>query len=165
MDVSVRIPSGSNSLPHIEFRIDEVKKDEYTRKYFGKKLICTDRTELSMFDILSTYTEQECIENLFKVSKNPDHFSVRPQYHWTDQKIRVHVMLCMFAVTIAEILRRKVEEKGFTYTKEALIEKLQTIHDGWIIHDLKKGDRVLESMDDEQKSLLDIVLALTSDDK
>ena len=106
--------------------------------------------------------EQECIENLFKVSKDPDHFSVRPQFHWTDQKILVHVMLCMIAVTVAEVLRKKVEENGLVYTKEALIEKLATIHDGWIIHDLKNADRVVEQLDEEQKKLLDISLALAT---
>ena len=83
------------------------------------------KTELSAGDILSTYTEQECIENLFKVIKNPDHFSVRPQFHRTDQKIHVHVMLCMFAVAAAEVLRKKMEENGLVYTKEPLIEILQ----------------------------------------
>ena len=162
VDVSVRIPSEPGSIPLITWDVNEKKKTEHARKYFGKKLICTDRTELSAVDILSTYTEQECIENLFKVSKNPDHFSVRPQYHWTDQKIQVHVMLCMTALTIAEVLRKKVEDQGMVYTRESLIEKLTTIHDGWIIHDMKKADRVVEQLDDEQRALLEIALSLTA---
>ena len=87
---------------------------------------------------------------------------MRPQYHWTDQKIYVHVMLCMFAVTIAEVLRKKVEDQGLVYTKEALIEKLATIHDGWIIQNMKKADRVVEQLDDEQRTLLDIALSLSA---
>lgn len=160
VEVSVQIPSDSDGMPLITWMVHEDKEAEYTRKYFGKKLICTDQTSLSAFDILSTYTEQECIENLFKVSKNPDHFSVRPQFHWTDQKIHVHVMLCMFAVATAEVLRKKMEENGLVYTKEALIEKLSTIHDGWIIHDMKKADRVVEHLDEEQEKLLAISLTL-----
>ena len=162
VDVSVHLSAETDALPVISYNIDEEKKAEYTRKYFGKKLICTDQKGLSTVEILSTYTEQECIENLFKVSKDPDHFSVRPQYHWTDQKIYVHVMLCMFAVTIAEVLRKKVEDQGLVYTKEALIEKLATIHDGWILHNMKKADRVVEQLDDEQRALLDIALSLSA---
>lgn len=161
-EVSVQIPSDPGGVPLITWRIDEDRKTEYTRRYYGKKLICTDQANLSVLDILSTYTEQECIENLFKVSKDPDHFSIRPQFHWTDQKIHVHVMLCMIAVTVAEVLRKKVEENGLVYTKEALIEKLATIHDGWIIHELKKADRVVEQLDEEQKKLLDISNALAA---
>ena len=162
VEVSVQIPSGSDGVPLISWKIHEDKKAEYMRKYFGKKLICTDQTKLSASDILSTYMEQECIENLFKVSKNPDHFSVRPQFHWTDQKIHVHVMLCMFAIAAVEVLRKKMEENGLVYTKEALIEKLTTIHDGWIIRDMKKADRVVEQLDEEQERLLNISLAMTA---
>ena len=160
--VNVQIPSDSDGMPLISWVIDEEKKAEYMRRYFGKKLICTDQADLSASDILSTYTEQECIENLFKVSKNPDHFSVRPQFHWTDQKIQVHVMLCMFAVAAAEVLRKKMEENGLVYTKESLIEKLATIHDGWIIRDMKRADRVVEQLDEEQEKLLNISLALAT---
>ena len=162
VEVSVQIPSDSDGNPFISWQIHEDKEAEYTRKFLGKKLVCTDQKELTMLDILSTYTEQECIENLFKVSKNPDHFSVRPQFHWTDQKIHVHVMLCMFAVTLAEVLRRKVEENGLKYTKESLIEKLSTIHDGWIIHEMNKANRVVEQLDAEQEKLLNIALALVA---
>ena len=160
VEVSVSICSVSDGKPAISWTINEDRKAEYTRRYFGKKLICTNQKELSICDILSTYTEQECIENLFKVSKNPDHFSVRPQFHWTDQKIHVHVMLCMIAVTVAEVLRKKMEENGFEYTKETLIEKLAAIHDGWIIHGMKKAERVVEQLDEEQEKLLEISLAL-----
>lgn len=71
-------------------------------------------------------------------------------------------MLCMFAVAAAEVLRKKMEENGLAYTKESLIEKLTTIHDGWIIHDMKKADRVIEQLDEEQRKLLDISLALAA---
>ncbi len=60
------------------------------------------------------------------------------------------------------LIRKKVEENGILYTKEALIEKLTSIHYGWIIHDQKKVDRVVEQLDKEQKKLLDIALALTT---
>ena len=71
-------------------------------------------------------------------------------------------MLCMFAVTLAEVLRRKVEENGLEYTKESLIEKLSTIHDGWIIHEMNKANRVVEQLDAEQEKLLNIALALVA---
>lgn len=156
-DVSVVMSSDLDTNPKVTWMIDEEKKTAYVHKYFGKKLICTNRSDLSPLDILSTYAEQECIENLFRVSKNPDHFSIRPQYHWTDQKIRVHVMICLMGITIVEILRRKIEEAGMIYSKEALIEKLVTIRDGWVIRDMKQAERVLEEMDDEQRKLMDIV--------
>ena len=162
VDISVTASAELQGNPEIKWTIDEEKKAAYVRKFFGKKLICTNRTDMSMHEVLSTYAEQECIENLFKVSKDPDHFSVRPQFHWTDQKIRVHVMMCLMGITMAEILRMKMADSGMTYTKEALIEKLATIRDGWVIRDMKKAERVLEEMDEEQKKLMGIVEKLNS---
>lgn len=158
--ISIEVSFDGNGLPTVQWQLDEAKKQDYVRKYFGKKLICSSKPNHDMTDVLSIYAEQECIENLFKVSKNPDHFSVRPQFHWTDQKIRVHVMMCMMAISMAEVFRRKAEDAGKTYTKEALIEKMSTIRDGWMIRDKNKVDRVLEEMDDEQKALMEIVDSL-----
>ena len=157
VDVSVVISSDPGTNPKVTWIIDDERKAAYIRKFFGKKLICTNRGDLSVLDILSTYSEQECIENLFRVSKNTNHFSIRPQFHWTDQKIRVHVMICLMGIAVVEVLRRKTAEAGMVYSKEALIEKLATIRDGWIIRDMKKAERVLEEMDDEQRKLMDIV--------
>ena len=42
VDVSVHLPEEADALPVITWNINEEKKAEYTRKYFGKKLICTD---------------------------------------------------------------------------------------------------------------------------
>ena len=162
VDVTVVVPDDRSRIPQIQWTVDNEKKAEYVRKYFGKKLICTDRVDLSALDILSTYAEQECIENLFRVSKNTDHFSVRPQFHWTDQKIRVHVMICLMGIAVVEVLRRKMAEAGLKYTKEALIEKLATIRDGWVIRDMKQAERVLEDMDEEQQKLMDIVGKLST---
>ncbi len=157
VDITVEMSADSVADPRVSWNIDDEKKASYIRKYFGKKLICTNRNDLSVKDILSTYAEQECIENLFRVSKNTDHFSVRPQFHWTDQKIRVHVMICLMGITAVEVLRRKTAEAGMVYSKEMLIEKLATIRDGWVIRDTKQAERVLEDMDEEQQKLMEIV--------
>ena len=42
-------------------------------------------------------------------------------------------------------------------TKEALIEKLTTIRDGWVIRDTKRAERILEEMDEQQQKLMNIV--------
>ena len=42
------------------------------------------------------------------------------------------------------------------HSKEVVIEKLTTIHEGWIIHNQKKVNRLVEQQDEEQKKLLNI---------
>ena len=78
-------------VKNIGYTVSSEKKNRIAHKYFGKKLIVTDRDDWSTEDIVATYRDQDCIEKIFKSTKNNGHFSIRPQYHWTNQKIRVHV--------------------------------------------------------------------------
>ena len=143
---------------HISLNVDEGLKRAYIRKYYGKKFTCTNVRDWTTEKILREYCEQECIEtNIFKVSKDCDHFSVRPQFHWTDDKIRVHTFICLTSMVIAEMLRMRFEEKGIKETKAALLDKLTAIHDGWIFKDEKKVERSVESLDKEKKELWDVV--------
>lgn len=117
-----------------------VKKAGYCRKFYGKKLTVTDHKDWTSKEILEEYSRQECIENgIFRVSKDIDHFSVRPQHHWTDDKIRVHVFICLTAIVIAEIMRKHFEENGHYLTKGALLDRLGEVHDGWVFIGKKSG--------------------------
>lgn len=160
------IPSGNMESGYdVSFQLDEAKLAVYKRKYYGKKLTCTDRTDWSTEEVLSSYASQECIEDLFKTSKKVDHFAVRPQYHWTDDKIRVHVFLCFLAITIAEVLRRRMADEGLTYTKAAMLDELCKIHDGWILMPgQKKAVRALEELTPSLQSMWNIVEKIPSPD-
>lgn len=137
------------------------KLSAYCRKYYGKKLIVTDHTDWSMLDILNEYADQECIENdIFRVSKDTDHFAVRPQYHWTDNKIRVHLFICMAAIVIAEVLQKHLAADGIELTKGKMLDRLNEIRDGWIMADKNKANRILEDLDEDQEQLWNSVLKL-----
>lgn len=145
----------------MEWDEDSSKRSAYCRKYYGKKLIVTDHTDWSMLDVLNEYADQECIENdIFRMSKNTDHFAVRPQYHWTDNKIRVHLFICMAAIVIAEVLQKHVSMDGIELTKPAMLDRLNEIRDGWILSGGNKANRILEDMDTEHKLLWDSVIKL-----
>ncbi len=159
MTVDVHLEDGIFSAT---LSVDESKKNAYIRKYYGKKLTVTTHEDWTTEQILTEYMEQECVENLFRVSKDPDHFSVRPQHHWTDDKIRMHVFICMTTLIIAEALRMGLEASGFTLTKEKLMEELGKIRDGWVFLGEKKVKRAMEKLDAEQQKLWDAVLATTS---
>ena len=158
--ILIQMDRDENGQWVLQYKLDEKKKAEYITRNYGKKLTVTDHTDWTTERILSAYTEQACIENLFRTSKNVDHFSVQPQYHWTDDKIRVHVLVCMTALMIAEVLRQRMSSAGITISKSELIEQLGTIHDGWLIYDEKNVDRVVEDLDDQQKKLWELVLAI-----
>lgn len=149
--------TGSSGSYKLVWSVDEDQKDAYIRRYYGKKLTCTNMKDWSTEKILDEYSEQECIEtNIFKVSKDTDHFSIRPQYHWTDDKIRVHTFICLTAMIIAEMLRLRYEDAGITISKATLLSRLSHIHDGWIFRSEKAVSRTIENLDKEHADLWNI---------
>jgi len=147
--VTVNIEKNSDGLFQCQLDISEEKKNAYILKYYGKKLICSTRKEWTTQQILAEYYQQECIENLFKNSKNSDHFSVRPQYHWTDDKIRSHLFCCLAALVLTEVLRILLKPSGIEMTKTALLDNLEKVRDGWVIQNNKKVSRIIEDMTDQ----------------
>ena len=158
---SIDLIPGENGTYELKWVEDPEKQAAYCRKYYGKKLIVTDHTNWSMLEILNEYADQECIENdIFRMSKNTDHFAVRPQYHWTDDKIRVHLFICMAAIVIAEVLQKHLSKDNIEMTKPAMLDRLNEIRDGWIITGKNKVNRMLEDMDQDHRHLWDSVLKL-----
>ena len=148
-------------VKNIGYCISNDKKNEVAHKYFGKKLIITDRDEWSTKEIIATYREQDSIEKIFKSTKDNEHFSVRPQFHFTDQKIRVHIFCCLLGLTLATILQKNVSNAGVHISKNQLLDNLSGIRRCWIKNkDSNKASYVMEEMDDSQAKLWDIVLSI-----
>jgi len=143
----------------VAYRINEEEKAIIIHCYFGKKLIITDRKEWSTEDILTTYYEQDCVEKLFQDTKNSDHFSIQPIYHWTDQKIRVHIFICLLGLTLSTLLQKEVGGAGgVKISKNRLMEELGMIRESWVGEldgesDSKKVIRRLEKMNDMQEMI------------
>jgi transposase len=158
--IETRINTGT-IVKNIEYIVNETKKDEITRKYFGKKLIITDRADWSTAEILQTYRDQDCIEKIFKSTKDSEHFSIRPQYHYMDQKIRVHIFCCLLGLTLATILQKDVLKHGINVSRNQLLNKLSEIRRCWIKKkDSSKATNILEEMDEVQSQLWNIIQSI-----
>ena len=42
------------------------------------------------------------IEKIFRSTKDNEHCAIRPQFHYTDQKIRVHIFCCLLGLTLQQ---------------------------------------------------------------
>ncbi len=146
----------------VSMSVNETLKGAYIDKYYGKKLTVTSHTNWTAEQILEQYGGQECIENsVFRDSKNTDHYAVRPQYHYTDDKILVHVFCTMLGLAMGEVLRKLLQAEGCSLTKVALMSELEKIRDGWIVlSDMKSALRVLEDMDEDQQKIWNCILKI-----
>ena len=101
---------------------------EYQRlltRYFGLRVLITDRAEWSTAQIIEAYRGQAKAESAFRDLKDPHMLSTRPQFHWTDQKLHVHAFLCVSAYLLVTLLQlRAKRETDFAGGSRRLLAKL-----------------------------------------
>lgn len=104
---------------------------EYRRlitRYFGLRVLITDRTEWSTARIIEAYRGQSKAEAAFRDLKDPRMLSTRPQFHWTDQKLHVHAFMCVTAYLLVTLLHRRATRKAaFEGSSRRLLEELAGI--------------------------------------
>ncbi len=147
----------------IDWEINSQVYQWITQNLYGKKLLVTCREDWSTEEIIAAYYGQSNIERVFKHLKNPYHHAVYPQYHWTDQKIKVHTFICLIGLLLSQVLWKKARDAGYSMSVETLIDRLTEIRKAEIvtITSLKgkpKKQTQLEKMDPELQKLYETLI-------
>ena len=87
----------------VSLSVSESKKQSMIRRYYGKHLLITDRGDWTNRQIYTAYRDQQFVKRFFRDTGETDRFPAGPSYHWTDQKIRVHVMLCCLGLALCRV--------------------------------------------------------------
>lgn len=97
----------------LTWRFDE-KKEEAMRLGFGKSVLFTDLADWKTEKIVKTYHRKWVLEEDFKWMKQKFLLPVAPVFHHSDseQRIRVHVFLCVVGIVFMRYLARKLAFKG-----------------------------------------------------
>jgi len=125
--VKVLIHEKESGRFDIEWELDTEAYEQVTEEVFGKKVLVTSQESWSSAEIIAAYFGQNSVERVFKHLKNPYHHAVHPQYHWTDQKIRVHTFICLTGLLLSQVLWKKAKDLGYTFSAESLIDMLSQI--------------------------------------
>lgn len=152
----IKINKDTNSFTYY---IDNDSFDKLKREQLGRRILVTNRHNWSIKEILLAYNGQSNVENAFKNLKNPYHLAVRPQYHWTDQKIEVHLFICIisYILTIASYTKVK-REIGYKRNVNNFIEDLKKIRLACIVKGKKsKVSFQLEEIPKELKKMTDVL--------
>ncbi|HPC84167.1 MAG TPA: IS1634 family transposase [Thermoanaerobaculaceae bacterium] len=147
--------------------VDAAAYDDLVTNYLGRRVLITDRHDWSTAEILRAYRAQCEVEACFEHLKDPFHLAARPQYHWTDQKIAVHVWCCVLAYLLVRLVHLRLTERtGYTGTIHTMLEDLGQIRRATVLHKQpgKKGRpriaHVLDHPDDPQFAALVTALDL-----
>ena len=125
----------------------------------GKTLLFTDNDDWADAEIVRGYRAQHHVETGFRCMKDPYHICLRPQHHWTDQKIEVHVFCCVLALLLCSLLRRELHQQGIDRSIADLLEQLGNIREVGIVYPSQDKRRpptlqmTLSRMSEEQRAI------------
>ena len=155
--------SGEDPALSLSFEFDEAAFDALKRDYLGRVVLITDRDDWSTAEIIDAYHGQAKIEALFAHLKDPMHIALRPQFHWTDQKLHVHVLTCVLGYLLAQSAFLLAQRAGGPYaTVEALLDALAGVRRATVARTLTGKGRVrlttqLEDIDPKLGALLPVL--------
>lgn len=148
-----------HGLPTLRYRFEHRAWQQLQKTLLGKTLIFTDNDDWSDAEIVRGYRAQHHVEAAFRQMKDPHHIALRPQYHWTDQKIEVHVFCCVLALLLVSLLTREMHRRAIPLSSSALLESLSAIREVGVLFppaDKNASPRLqmtLSSLSTEQRSL------------
>ena len=117
----------------------------------GKGALFTDIENVKSGDIIDLYRKRNRVEHCFRTISMRDLMS--PEYHWTDQKIRVHMLFSHIAYLFLALIYNRISEIG---SLASTTEILKTIR----ITMLARGRsvrKVIKSEDERGRKAMDIL--------
>jgi len=153
--LQVAFDPGKQGSERLSWTIDEQARANI-EIHFGKRVLITDRHGWTDEEILSAYRGQSQAEASFRQLKDDEHLAVRPQFHWTDQKIRVHAFICLAALLLARTVEHQARSNGWTGSLSGLLDRLAGIRLAMILQPTKGRPRCtwqLEETDPETHRL------------
>jgi transposase len=144
----------------LSWRIDRQARRALEDEYFGKRILFTDHHDWPAAEVIAAYRSQADAEAGFRQLKDRHAVSFSPMFHWTEQKIRVHVFYCVLALAVAHLMRRQAAQAGLDLSVRELLRTLASVQETVMIYPSTGGRprarRMLTDRDPTQQHLLDL---------
>lgn len=145
--------------PSYNYFIDNEVFEKLKEETLGRRILVTNRHEWSNEEIILAYRGQSKVEYVFKNLKNPYHLAIRPQYHWTDQKIEAHILMCIigYLLTIAAYTKAR-RANAYKKNIDNFMDDLKSVRLACRIK--KKGRKVKYQLEQTPNSLKKVLKIL-----
>jgi transposase len=146
----------------LSFATDPEARAALEAELFGKRVLFTDKAKVvaPVAVIVADYRSQSDVEADFRQMKDPTVVSFSPMFHWSDHKIRVHVMYCVLALAVARIMIREADRAGMHMSVRELLGTLAGIGETVLLYQGERGRprarRMLTEIDPTQQRLYDL---------
>lgn len=147
----------------LSYAFDQLALAALDRDSLGRILLITDRDDWSTADIIRAYRGQADVEAVFAHLKDPIHVALRPQFHWTDQKLHVHVLTCILGYLLARLLHLRARQTiTYPHGMEKLLEDLEAVRRVTVVHSaVPKGrPRVTTQLEQSDPALATLLARL-----
>jgi len=121
-------------LPVLTYRFDHQVWERLQKTLLGKNILFTDNDDWTDAEIVRAYRSQHHVETAFRSMKDPHHISLRPQFHWTDHKVEVHVLYCVLALMLCSLLERELDRRGIKVAFARALDQLGKIREVAVIY-------------------------------
>ena len=99
------------SIEYGKINKEKIKEEERWDGYYGVQTNCKF---IEGIEILNIYHKLWRIEESFRILKS--HIETRPIFHWTDRRIKGHMMLCFIAFLLERALEIKLRRDKIEYS-------------------------------------------------
>jgi transposase len=156
-DLGIREENGTCRM---DFQLNHRQMAGKVRR-FGKNILVTDHEDWRAAEIYEVYAKRYLAElpdgNGKAQGPADNHFqaALMPLYHWTDSKIRVHMFVCIVALTYLALLNQHLKTAGLKVPPKEVMDELRSIRTAiYSSDDEGKLKRVLEPVNDTQFAIL-----------
>ena len=137
----------------IEFQKREVKK---AHQRFGKTIIFCDNDDLSSSEIMAAYHGKHVIEDNFRYLKDRHHLRFEPLHHWTDQKIRVHALMCVLGLFLVKLLLYRLNKADLAMSLPVMMQELGDIEEVMWLYPNERIERMITKLSTVQRKLYEL---------
>jgi len=122
---------------------------------FGKNLLATDHKDWTTDEIVRASLDRYIVEKSFRQSKDDDLVSIMPLRHWTDGKIRCHILTCIIALAYLRLIELRLCRADLEFSAAGAMEQMKKLHSCLCWEDGRSNPvRMIEEPTENQASIM-----------
>ena len=138
----------------MKFRKDYYRIGKYCDK-FGKNILITDNMDWEAGQIVQASLDRYMVEKSFRNSKDDDLVGVMPLRHWTDSKIRCHILTCIIALSYLRLIELAMKKADSPMSAAKVMGSMHRLHSCLLWQEKqKKPGRIIEEPNEHQARIL-----------
>ena len=144
----------TNGKLHMYFRKNHYRISRHVAR-FGKNIIITSHHDWPTDKIVRVSLDRYQVEHAFRQTKAGEFGNFRPTWHWTDSKLRCHLLSCVVALTYLSLIRLWLHRAGVKYTADHAMHSMRHLASCLCWQgDKRKPVRMIEEPDSDQAKIL-----------